>query len=246
MRKSATNALSCSPGNRNKPSSHKARIRLLVPAALIFLAASCAGSKELTRRRAAETIGSSTDFRAPVSLPLKKEADLLLRPESDGETESQARSRATETYFQANPQMDVLRQIGLMDVRAALRKRPAENHGVWSFDVEPFFTERGEKAAAGQAGQAGQSVALARREIVEVIGITKSGDAIAQAQYTWREVPTEAGRAFVPGTLEYERLPASLRQVLEQRHQTKDYGKTQRGTAVFQLFDDGWRLTAVR
>jgi hypothetical protein len=247
MRNSTTKALSCSPGNNIKPSSHKARIRVLVPAALIFLAASCAGSRELTRRRAAEMIGSSTDFRAPVSLPLKKETDLLLRPESDGETESQARSRATETYFQANPQMDVLRQIGLVDVRAPLRKTPGENHGVWSFDVEPFLTERGEKtAAAGQVEQARQSLALARREIVEVTGITKSGDAIAQAQYTWREVPTEAGQAFVPGTPEYERLPASLRQALEQRHQTKDYGKTKRGTAVFQLFDDGWRLTAAR
>jgi hypothetical protein len=143
--------------------------------------------------------------------------------------------------------MDVLRQVGMVDVRPALRKSPVENHGVWSFDVEPFLTERGEKtAAAGQVEQAGQSIVLAHRELVEVTGITKSGDVVAQAQYTWREAPTEAGQAFVPGTPEYERLPASLRQVLEQRHQTKDYGKTKRGTAVFQLFDDGWRLTAVR
>jgi hypothetical protein len=247
MRNSTTRALSCSPGYRIKPFSHKAWIRVLVPAALIFLAAGCAGSRELTRGRAAEMVGNSTDFRAPVSLPLKKETDLLLRPESDGETESQARFRATETYFQATPQMDVLRQIGLVDVRAAIRKRPGENHGVWSFDVEPFLTERGEKtAAAWQVEQAGQSIALARREIVEVTGITKSGDAAAQAQYTWRETATEAGQAFVPGTPEYERLPASLRQLLEERHQTKDYGKTKRGMAVFQLFDDGWRLTAVR
>jgi hypothetical protein len=143
--------------------------------------------------------------------------------------------------------MDVLRQLGLMDVRATLRKSPAENHGVWSFGMEPFLTERGEKATAvEQAGEVGLSVALARKEIVEVTGITKSGDAIAQAQYTWRETPTEAGQAFVPDTPEYESLPASLQQLLEQRRQTKDYRKTKRGAAVFQLFDDGWRLTAVR
>lgn len=248
MRSSVTKALSCFTGNRIRSSSHKARILILVSATLIFLATSCgAGSRELTRGRAAAMIGSSTDFRAPVSFPLKKETGLLLRPESDGEIESQARARAIETYFQANPQMDVLRQIGLMDVRAALRKRPEENYGVWSFDVEPFLTERGEKAvAAEQVEEAGQSVALARREVVEVTGITKTTDVVAQAQYTWSEAPTEAGQAFVPGTPEYERLPASLRQALEQRHQTKDYGKTRQGTAIFQLFDDGWRLTAVR
>lgn len=244
MRRLITEADSCSP--ENKLPSRAFGIRVLVPAFMIFFTASCAGSRELTRERAAEMIANSGDFRAHVALPLKKEVDLIMRAEAE-ESESEARARAVETYYQANPQMDVLRQLGLTNVRAVLRKRPEENYGTWPFDIEPFLTEKGEKTTAGeQDDRSAPSVPLARREFVKVTGITKAGDVLARVQYAWRESPTEAGRAFVPGNPEYERLPASLRQALEQRNQTKDYGKTKRGTAVFQLFDDGWRLLAIR
>jgi hypothetical protein len=141
--------------------------------------------------------------------------------------------------------MDVLRQSGIIEVRAVARKRPEENYGVWSFYVEPVLTEKGKTFVSGERGARDAFVVpLAHRELLEVTGITKTGDVIAKAQYMWREVPTEVGRAFVPGTPEYQGLPASLRQTLAQRNQTKEYGKNKRGTTVFHLYDDGWRLGA--
>jgi len=228
-------------GRRSRPC-------LALLAGLLFLIAQgCAGTDELTRDRAAEMIGGSKAFSAPISLPLKKETGWNLRPLSDNESEAEAQARAAETYYQAYPQMDALRRLGLMSVRATARERPGENYGVWSFDVEPFLTEKGKELAAGGLGDQGtQSVFLARRELVEVMGITKASDRRAQAEYTWNEVPTAAGRAFVFGSPEYESLPNTLRQALGERNQTKDFDKVRRGRAVFQLYDDGWRLLSAQ
>jgi hypothetical protein len=192
-------------------------------------------------------IGASQAFSAPDSLPLKKETGWELKPLSADETETEARARAAETYYQAYPQMDALRRLGLMDVRVTTRKGPSENYGVWSFDVEPFLTQKGEGlAAGGREDQGAPSVRLADKELVEVTGITKAGDQAAQAEYTWKESPTAAGRAFAPGSPEYEGLPDALRQALMERNQTRDFDKVRRGRAVFRLYDDGWRLLSAQ
>jgi hypothetical protein len=221
---------------------------LTLLAGLILLTApGCAGTGELTRDRAAQMIGSSQAFSAPDTLPLEKETGWGLKPLSADEAETEARARAAETYYQAYPQMDVLRRLGLMDVRLVTRKGPGENYGVWSFDVEPFLTQKGEGlASSGREDQGTPSVRLADRELVEVTGITKAGDQTAQAEYTWKEAPTAAGRAFVPGSLEYESLPAALQQALRERNNTKDFDKVRRGRAVFRLYDDGWRLLSAQ
>jgi hypothetical protein len=130
---------------------------------------------------------------------------------------------------------------------ATVRERPGENYGVWSFDVEPLLTEKGiELASGGREDQSVPSVRLAQRELVEVTGITKAGDQTAQAEYTWKEEPTAAGLAFSPGSPEHEGLPPALRQALRERNQTKDFDKVRRGRAVFQLYDDGWRLLSAQ
>lgn len=218
----------------------------LLAGLLLLIAQGCAGTGELTRTRAAELIGSSQAFSAPVSLPLKKETGWNLRPLSEDEPEAEAQARAAENYYQAYPQMDALRRLGLMDVRATVRERPGENHGVWAFDVEPFLTEQGkELASGGREDQNAPSVILARRELIEVTGITRDGQT-SQAEYTWKEVPTAAGRAFVPDSPEHESLPPPLRQTLRGRNQTKEFDKVRRGRAVFQLYDDGWRLLSAQ
>lgn len=226
----------------------RGRPRLTLLAGLILLTApGCAGTGDLTRARAARMIAGSQAFGASDSLPLKKETGWSLKPLSADETETEASARAAETYYQAYPQMDVLRKLGLMDVRVTTRERPAENYGVWSFDVEPFLTRKGEElASGGREDQGAPSVRLADRELVEVTGITKAGNQTAQAEYTWKEAPTAAGRAFHPGSSEYEGLPDTLRQALVGRNQTKDFDKLRRGRAVFRLYDDGWRLLSAQ
>lgn len=228
------------------PTGRQSRRAVTILAALVCLA-NCAGSRELTRERAAKLITNSKDFRAPVTLPLKREADWRLRAESEAGAEAEAQSRAVESYYQVNPQMAVLKQLGLIDLRVTLRKRPDENYRSWSFDVEPFLTGKGEGlTSAGQENEGKPAVPLARKELIDVTGIAKTRDVLAQAEYTFREVPTEAGRAFVPGSPEYQGLPAHLQQALSGRNQTIEFGKTKRGAAIFQLYDDGWRLVAAQ
>jgi hypothetical protein len=219
----------------------------LLAGLLFFIVQGCAGTGELTRARAGELIGADRAFSAPVSLALKQEMGCNLRPLSDDETEAEAQGRAAENYYQAYPQMDALRRLGLMDVRSTVRERPSENYDVWAFDVEPFLTEKcKELALGGQEAQGVPAVILARRELIEVIGITKAGYRTVQAEYTWKESLTATGRAFAPGSPEHESLPAAFRQTLRERNQTKDFDKVRRGRAVFQPYDDGWLLLSAQ
>jgi hypothetical protein len=228
-------------GRRNRP------YLTLLTGLLFLIGPGCAGTGELTRTQAAELIGGSQTFSIPVSLPLKTETGWNLRPLSADEPEAEAQARAAENYYQAHPQMDALRRLGLMDVRATTREKPGENHGVWAFDVEPLLTEKGKDLASGDREDQGvPSVILARRELVEVTGIIKAGDQTAQTEYTWKEAPTAAGCALSPGSPEHESLPAALRQTLRERNQTKDFDKVRRGRAAFQLYDDGWRLLSAQ
>lgn len=240
MRLLQTGAISCAP------TGGQSRRAIAILAALVCLA-NCAGSRELTRERAAKLITDSKDFRAPVTLPLKREVDWRLRAESEAEAEVEAQSRAIESYYQVYLQMAVLKQLGLIDLRVTLRRRPDENYRSWSFNVEPLLTAKGEGlVSAGQEDEGKPAVPLAGKELIEVTGITKTLDVQARAEYTFREVPTEAGRAFVPSSPEYQGLPAQLRQALSGRNQMMEFGKTKRGAAIFQLYDDGWRLVAAQ
>ncbi|HEX8290892.1 MAG TPA: hypothetical protein VF570_03990 [Pyrinomonadaceae bacterium] len=214
---------------------------------LLILAAACTNPRELTRDRAAEMIRNSEGFRTPVMLALKKETDWNVRAQSEGESEADARARAVETYYQVYSEMNALRYLGLIDVHLAPRRRPEPGYPTWTFSVEPFLTEKDRAAAAGgQGDQDKPSVRLAEREFVEVTGITKAGGDTTRVEYTWKEAPTEAGLAFVPGSPEYQSLPAPLQQTLAGRNQTKYFGKVRRAAAVFQFYDGGWRLLAAQ
>lgn len=227
---------------------HCGRPRLTLPLMLLLaFTTGCTNSRELTRDRAAEMIRDSESFRAPITLALKREMDWNVRAQSESESEADARVRAVETYYQVYSEMDVLRQLGLIDLRLVPRRRPEPGYPTWTFSVDPLLTEKGRGAAdSGQGVQDKASVRLAEREFVEVTGITKAGGDTARIEYVWKEVPTEAGRAFVPSSPEYQSLPAPLRQALAGRNQTKDFSKVNRATAVFRLYDNGWRLLAAQ
>lgn len=227
------------------PKDKQPQYVIAILAVLLCLAASCTDSRELKRERAAEMIANSKDFRAPILLPLKREIDWIVRAQSEEETEAEARARGIEKYYQVNSQMAVLKQLGLIDVRTTLKERPEVYDRTWSFTIEPFLLVRGESLVSSEQGDL-PVIPLARKELIEVTGIAKTSDTVAQVQYAWKEVPTEVGRAFISGSPEYQKLPPSLQQTLSGRNQLKDYGKTKHGTAVFMLYDDGWRLAAVQ
>lgn len=68
------------------------------------------------------------------------------------------------------------------------------------------------------------SVVLARRKMIAVTGIrTDPGGKESSAEFTWEWVPTADGKIFV------ERIPTGV----------------QKGRALFELYDDGWRITGI-
>lgn len=100
------------------------------------------------------------------------------------------------------------------------------------------------------------AVPLAHKELIEVSGISTSGND-ADAKFSWRWVPNDAGKALVLDSPEFKALPEDLQAKVRRPAGTSTmifggssdsgiaYGGTRQGTANLQLFDDGWRARAV-
>ena len=94
------------------------------------------------------------------------------------------------------------------------------------------LTDKGQKEAVNwkKSKQLGiiemYNIPYAKREIVEVIGISepKSGENFSQAKFSWRPQPgNDIGRAM----------------------DKSEFEKTFDGEAFFQKFDDGWRVVRI-
>ena len=216
-----------------------------------MLASGCAGSRELSRSRALALLKESKDFRSPVSLGLTNDKDSPIEAQSLDEPSVTAQARIIERYLKDHPQMAMFHHLGLVEVRATVVQTPVADHLWWKFDVMPVLTEKG-KALAAREGAPDQSVPISRKEVVEVTGIRKVTEGSAEVEFTWKEVPTEAGEVFDPQSAAYQSLPAALQDAITKlrgmmgRDATRKYGEIYTATASFQLYDDGWRVQLIR
>jgi hypothetical protein len=248
---------------------------------VVALLAGCAQSQELTRSRASALIQNSKEFNEPVAVVLKSKDNMSVSAESSDEPEERARARAVELYFNDYPALEIFQHFGLLEVRLQVIKRPQAVSGpqfpvtrpdgttvltppvrtgyaeAWQFKVEPRLTEKGLRAAIRVNGGSEYAMPLYRREVVQVTGVSHTGGGKAQAEFTWRVVPTEVGKAFDTGSAAFKNLPPKLRQevtsprgILQRTPFAttleRDYAGLKKGTAFFQRYDDGWRLTDVR
>jgi hypothetical protein len=224
----------------------------------IVLAMGCSGRPgDLTRDSARKLIEDSERFRAPLVAALKDQKELPLRPDSPDETEQEARARVIEMHLSSNPTIAVLRHLGYAEVRATLvRHARVPDRALpepWVFNLEPTLTDKGREAAKSQGLTGDKAVPLARREVVEVTGVRKEGIR-GEAEFTWKAVPTEAGKAFDPSGDTFKSLPPGLREALTKSRgigpfassSTGNWADVHKTSAVFQKYDDGWRLTGVR
>lgn len=224
----------------------------------IGLAMGCSGGPgDLTRDSARRLIEESERFKAPIVVTLKDQKELPLRPDSHDEMEQEARARVIAMHLSSNPALAVLRHLGYAEVRATLvRHARVPDRALpepWVFNLEPTLTDKGREAAKSQGLTDDKTVPLARREVVEVTGVRKEGIR-GEAEFTWKAVPTEAGKAFDPMSDTFKSLPPELREALTKsrgigpfaRGATIGLADLHRTSAVFQKYDDGWRLTGVR
>jgi hypothetical protein len=220
---------------------------------LAALVLNCSGRSELTRAGAAELIRDSEEFRRPVSVTLLGKREWPTEARSTDEPEEDARARAIDSYAKTNPEVAAFSHLGLIDFKAKLIEGPTPAHAWWRFELEPVLTEKGKQAAADGAGGTRQTeVAVARRELVEVTGVTAQKAGTAQVEFTWRQAATFAGEAFDPGSETYRNLPEWLRQKISGppggsgRNAERRYGDIRKGKALLQLYDDGWRVQHVQ
>lgn len=221
-------------------------------AVLSALTLSCAGSGELNRTAAADLIRDSEEFRRPVTVTLLGKREWPTEARSADEPEGEARARAADGYARTIPEVAAFRHLGLLDFRARLVEGPSPAHAWWRFELEPVLTEKGEQAAAGAGGTRQKEIAVARRELVEATGVTSPQAGAAQAEFTWRQVPTPAGEVFDPEGQTFKSLPGWLRQLIEGppggfgRSAVRRYGSVGKGRALLRRYDDGWRVQHIQ
>lgn len=236
---------------------------------IIVLTTSCAQSRELTRSRALTLIKNSKEFKEPATISIIKSKDIPVPAKSEEDPEPEAQDRAIELFFEDHPTMGVLQHLGLIEVKAMLIKKPQKTEQKfpfarpiikiesWQFNVTTSLTDKGREMnlKAGEYNNE-QAVVLYQKEVVEVTGITNSGENRARADFNWRAVPTIVGEAFDTNSQTYKSLPSKLQQLISgprgifqlaplSNTLGKGYGD-KRATAIFQRHDDGWRFVGLQ
>jgi hypothetical protein len=230
-----------------------------VLAAIIIVAfpQGCAAfsSKELTRQRALALIRGHKDFKSP-AVVLVRDVEKFNVPALSEDEEPVPYERAVERYFENYPEMGALRALGLVEAEVTLRDRPQMLPATrrlldWRFSIDARLTAKGREAVRAAGGSGEETVPLFRREVLEITGLRKESATRAQADFTWKAVPTPVGEAFNPNSATFRNLPEGLRQKISRPTIHGDtlkleFGDVKRATAHFVLYDDGWRLESIR
>jgi hypothetical protein len=237
------------------PSVHRKvilRLACLITATLFCLTACFSG--RLTRSRAAEMIRSGEAFQKPVSITLLPEYRQSLTLIGTGSQTTPKEEFALRRFLESHADLAVLRHLGLVDFKVSKVEYPDSASS--PVVVATTLTDEGRSASeAWQRSGDRWAIPIARRELVEVTGLTGGeGEAkTARAEYTWRWQPTETGKYFDTSRPEHQGLPETIRRNLggvsmaDMMRQLGgvvvfDGGKTQTASASFKLYDDGWRL----
>jgi hypothetical protein len=252
-------------------------LRTLLTLTIVVLASSCVESKELTRARALSLIREAKEFKKPISIAIRSGDTVTVEAKAADELEQEAQARAVEAYLDNHPVMAVLNYLRLIEVKADVTEKPKvikapeiivnrpngtvarssvgnDRLEPWKFLIRTNLTGEGKKVAR----EDDHSILLYTKEVIEVTGITNSAGRVgqAQAEFTWRAVPTSVGEAFDPTSQTYKNLPAKLQQALRQpvgslKHppftSTSEIDSSiRKGAASFQRYDDGWRLLGIQ
>ena len=243
---------------------------------VVALSSNCAQSKDLSRSRALTLISNSKEFKEPGAVALRDDyGEVSVPARSEDEEASIAQPRAVEAFLDNHPALAVLQHLGLLEVSAQATQKPKvikapeirvekpdgttarsplghDSLAPWKFLIRVSLTDKGRKAV----GSHGRTIPLYTRQVVDVTGIVTTQNGGAQAEFTWRAMPTSVGESFDPTSEAYKNLPPELQQGLKkptgplQRTPLADTSEVntaiRKGAAFFQRYDDGWRLTSIQ
>ena len=173
--------------------------RVFVIFAMLCLCSACSPRDFLTRRLAAALIAGSDTFTAPQQFWLR------IGPVSNKDFSS--------------PQYLVLQHHGWIVGAITACPPDVTPPPCWEVAFTPLGVDTFRDLIHGtETGKEYFEIPTARRELVAVTGISKSGDA-ADVEFTWRWTPlNEVGSALNTGGLQYK------------------------STVALRHYDDGWRL----
>jgi hypothetical protein len=231
-----------------------ARLRWGLLGAVIVISSAACGSNKLTRSSAAGLIESSEAFRKPVTINLLPEYRQSLTLIGEGSRDRPKEEFALRRFLESHADLAALNHLGFVEFKVTNIQYPDSASS--PVTVTSALTDKG-RSASGQWQQSGDgwTIPIAKRELVEVTGLTGGEGESKQArvEYTWKWQPTEAGASFDVSGQAYRSLPASVRQnlggasfgdMLRSAGQSIpfDSSKTQTGAATLRLYDDGWRV----
>lgn len=249
--------------NREIFYSNYLRTNISIPLILVcifgFAASACAEGKDLSRAKAQNLITQSLDFKQPATLflisPVEREP-FGLDKINDSEKSEDAKARNLQRFLSYYPQIAVAVQLGLAAVdQQLLREEKAVGLQVpaqWFFSVKARANDQG-KAMWKEYGMpaSDDSIPLSRKEIVNITGITSLVENQAQADFTWKWDMNKMALALQQGTDEFKALPIDIQKGLlgqtegNRKPQTEDWSGERQGKALFQRYDDGWRLMKI-
>lgn len=177
--------------------------KVLVTSTLLFLCgmAACSPRDFLTRRLAADLIAASPLFTAP--------QQFWLRTGIIGNKDF------------TSPESLVLQRHGWITGASAACSPGLAPPPCWNLTLTPLGIDTIRGIASGSSGNANYfSIPTARRELVGVTGISRSGN-VADVEFLWKwTAMNEIGAALYAGGVQYS------------------------STVGFKKYDDGWRLAA--
>lgn len=233
------------------------RLSLLIVFALICCACS---SKELSRSNAQSMIESSPAFRQAADIQLVdayyEQMPSGLDKASPDETREQAQQRVLTQQMVWKPQMAAANKLGLATLKADFvkeEKAVIQVAAQWYFKLIARATDKGKALWKDyELPETDESLPVARKEVIGITGITKLGETQAAVEFTYKWIPNELGKTLDPTTEEFKKLPIEIQKDLtgkgSESNQNKsfDWSGERRGKALFQKYDDGWRLTAAQ
>jgi len=174
-------------------------MRTVILVCLIGSLFSCSPRDFLTRRLAADLISGSQAFNAPQVFWL--------------------RTGAVSNKDFNSPESLVLQRRGWITGTDTKCPQGVEPSPCWDVVLSPVGVSTFQPLIGPYAGNL-VAVRVARRELIDITGISKAGN-FADVEFTWRWKPiNEVGVALNEGGVRY------------------------RSTVAFRNFDDGWRVVA--
>lgn len=226
---------------------------------LVFIGTGC-GSGELSRSKVESAVEAAPDFSQPATIDLTNAYET--KPSSVGkksadETLAQAKARDLKTLLESYPDIEVANLLGYTVIEQILVKEDPFNTG--GMNIPNWYLTR--KIRANERGEQlwqqlklpvrDEALPIGTKQFVAVSGITKQGDTQAIADFTYRWTPNQLGRALDERTDEFKKLPEDVRTQLTQKkgllHASSsiDWSGERQGKALFQKYDDGWRLVKI-